>query len=256
MTALFADTRLSQNLDAVIRAYTDQPYRPLRRGEFYSSGFLTEGRDLPYGKFLGPVVPSQLSSTRNRGGVNLFTEVALTPPEGAQYQVGDTLLVVRRDRRISDYGHVIVPTGMVRVTDTSRPQNTALVIAAFDPMRPGESVIPAESFRDAGQVRPVPVADGVMASVIASRDPQELKGPQDVLFLDKGQADGVAPGDLFELVSDPQDHGNGEVLLPRSMGLLQVVRTGEHTATARVLSVSQPDVRSSTPARQIARLPN
>jgi hypothetical protein len=95
-----------------------------------------------------------------------------------------------------------------------------------------------------------------MASVIASRDPQELKGPQDVLFLDKGQADGVAPGDLFELVSDPQDHGNGEVLLPRSMGLLQVVRTGEHTATARVLSVSQPDVRSSTPARQIARLPN
>lgn len=256
MTALFADTRLSQNIDVVIRAYTEQPYRPLRRGEFYSSGFLTENRDLPYGKFLGPVVPSQIASTRTRGTVTVFTEVAVTPPEGAQYQVGDTLLVVRRDRRIDDHGEVIVPTGMVRITDISHPQNVALVIAAFDPMRPGQHVIPAESFHDAGNVRPVPVTDGVMASVIASRDPQELKGPQNVLFLDRGQADGVAPGDLFELVSDPKDHGTGEVLLPQPMGLVQVVRTGEHTATARILTVSQPDVRPETPARQVARLPN
>ncbi len=256
MTALFADTRLSQNLDAVIRAYTDQPYHPLRRGEFYSSGFLTEDRALPYGKFLGPVIPSQIASSRNRGTVTIFTEVAVTPPEGAQYQVGDTLLVFRRDRHIDDHGDVIVPTGMVRITSTSQPQNTALVIAAYGPMHQGQQVIPAESFHDAGNVRPVPVADGVMASVIASRDPQELKGPQNVIFLDRGRADGVAPGDLFELVSDPRDHGTGEVLLPQPMGLVQVVRTGEHTATARILTVSQPDVRSDTPARQVARLPN
>ena len=33
----------SQSMQETLRAYTNQPYRPLRRSEFYSSGFLSEG---------------------------------------------------------------------------------------------------------------------------------------------------------------------------------------------------------------------
>lgn len=254
MSMLFADTRLSQNLEAVISAYTDQPYRPLRRGEFYSSGFLTEGQVMPYGQFLGPVVPSQIASTRSRGSVTLYTEVMVTPPEGAQYSVGDTLLVVRRDRNIENYGDVIVPTGLIRVTDVSQPENRAVVLSSYGPMRSDQKVLPAEPFRDPGEVRPVPVTDGVSARVIASRNPQELKGPQDVIFLDMGSAQGLAPGDLFQFRSEPDGNGN-EVILPSPMGVAQVVRVGERTSTARVLTVSQPSVDPGTLAVQAARLP-
>jgi hypothetical protein len=40
------------------------------------------------------------------------------------------------------------------------------------------------------------------------------------------------------------------------MATVQVVHVGEHTATARVVSVVQPDVRAGTEARQIAKLPS
>ena len=36
-------------LEESLRAYTNQPYRPLRRSEFYSSGFLTQNEKLPFG---------------------------------------------------------------------------------------------------------------------------------------------------------------------------------------------------------------
>src|SRR5690349_10504430 len=45
--------RQARSVAEILKAYTHQPYRPLRRSEFYSSGFLTENQHLPYGKVLG-----------------------------------------------------------------------------------------------------------------------------------------------------------------------------------------------------------
>jgi hypothetical protein len=40
------------------------------------------------------------------------------------------------------------------------------------------------------------------------------------------------------------------------MATVQVVHLGDRTATARVVSVTQPDIRPGTSARQIAKLPS
>src|SRR5256885_505912 len=37
----------------ILRAYANQPYRPLRRGEYYSAGWLTEKEQLPWADVLG-----------------------------------------------------------------------------------------------------------------------------------------------------------------------------------------------------------
>src|SRR5207249_10574065 len=42
-----------QVVQDVLRAYTHQPYRPLRAGEFYAAGFLSEAERLPWGRVLG-----------------------------------------------------------------------------------------------------------------------------------------------------------------------------------------------------------
>jgi hypothetical protein len=256
MSPLFGTNQRNSEMEATLEAYADQPYRPLRKSEFYSSGFLTEEQKLPFGRFLGPVAPSQIASGTSSASVALYSKVALTPPSGGSYQVGDSLLVVRIDRRIHDFGDVVVPTGMVRITDVSRPENVAEIIAVYGPIRTGQQTLPIEKFNDPGHVRPVPISDGVEAQFLESRDLQVLKGPQDVIFLTKGKADGVAPGDLFEFRRVPAPRPDGSATTPEVLGVVQVVRVGDHSATARVLSVVYPDVPSGTPARQVAKLPS
>jgi nucleoid-associated protein YgaU len=256
MSPLFGTSTRAREMEATLAAYSQQPYRPLRRSEFYSSGFLSENQKLSLGKFLGPVAPSQIATLTSNAATALYSKVALSPPNGGSYQVGDSLLVVRIDRKLDGYGEVVVPTGMLRVTDVSRAENTAEVIAIYGPMRTLQLTIPTEKFPDPGEVRPVPISDGVDAAVIESRDQQVLKGPQDVVFINKGRADGVTPGDLFEVRRSPEERTDGAATVPEVMAVLQVVHVRDHTATTRVLSVASPDVPSGTRARQVAKLPS
>ncbi len=46
MAPLFPE-RKARSVEEMLKAYTHQTYRPLRRSEFYSSGFLTENQRLP-----------------------------------------------------------------------------------------------------------------------------------------------------------------------------------------------------------------
>jgi LysM repeat protein len=256
MSPLFGTTARNREMEATLSAYSQQPYRPLRRSEFHSSGFLSEGQELPFGRFHGPVAASQIAGMISTGANALYSKVAITPPSGGSYQVGDSLLIIRIDRKLDNYGDVVVPTGMVRVTDVSRAENTAELIAIYGAIASGQHTLPVEQFPDPGEVRPVPISDGVDAAIIESRDEQVLKGPQDVVFINKGRTDGVAVGDLFEVRRTPETRPEGAMTVPEVMGVLQVVHVRDKTATTRVISVISPHVPAGTAARQVAKLPS
>jgi len=231
-------------------------YRPIRRSEFYSSGFLTEEQSLPFGTLLGLVTPLQIEEVSSRTTAQMYARVAVTPPRGGQYQVGDTLLVAVLQRELRGHGFVVSPTGLLRIIDVSRPENLAEVIATYGPVRDQQRVLPAEKFTDPGNVRPVPISDGVNGHLLAHRDEQPLTGPQDVVFLDRGRRDGVALGDLFELRQQPRDRRGAAAVIDDAMAVVQVVHVGERTSTARVVRVTQPNISPGTEARQVAKLPS
>jgi LysM domain len=255
LTPLVGQNRRS-NSGPTLELQLARKYRAVRRSEFYSSGFLTEEKELPWGTLLGTVTPLQISAVSERTTAQLFQKVAVAPPEGARYQVGDTLLVARVLREVHGYGHVITPSGLIRVTDASRPEIVGEVIAAYGQLTDGQRVMPAEKFADPGRVRPVPISDGVTGKVLAQRDDQPLTGPQDVLFLDKGRKDGVALGDLFEIRATAHKRERAAAVISEPMATIQVVHLGEATCTARVLRVTQPDIAPGTEVRQIAKLPS
>ncbi len=256
LTPLVGDNRRTAATGPDLQLSFQRAFRPIRRSEFYSSGFLTEEQALPYGKMLGLVTPLQIEEVSNRTTAQLFSRVAVTPPAGGQYQVGDTLLTVYLQREIRGHGFVVMPTGLIRVIDVSRPENLAEVVATYGPIRDQQRVLPAEKFTDPGNVRPVPISDGVKGRLLAHRDQQPLTGPQDVVFLDRGRRDGVALGDLFEIRQEPRDRRGVAAVIDDVMATVQVVHVGERTSTARVVRVVQPDIPAGTEARQVAKLPS
>ena len=116
-------------LEESLKAYTHQPYRALRRSEFYSSGFLTEKNDLPFGKVLGPVVPQQIRASSVNASALPYALIAVEAPRNATYQIGDTLLVVQVGAEMGNHGNVVMPTGLAQVTDTVQGRYVASVVA-------------------------------------------------------------------------------------------------------------------------------
>jgi len=247
--------RPGHRLQETLKADTEQPYRALRRSEFYSSGFLTENQKLPFGKMLGPVTPPQISAMARNTNAMPYATVALSAPKGATYQVGDTLLVVQIGREVRHYGEVVIPSGMIQVTDTANGKYLANVIAVYGPIRGGQSVLPIEKFGEPGSAKAAPVSAGVRATLLGGSGRQDLKVPQMVVFLDKGRKDGVAPGDLFEVRRQPERLSDGTIRIDEVMATLQVVHARERSATARLLNVISPDIAPGTEARQVAKLP-
>jgi hypothetical protein len=248
--------RRSDMLQETIKAYVEQPYRPWRRSEFYSSGFLTEGENLPFGKVLGPVTPQQIRSEGGNASALPYSLIAVEAPRAATYQIGDTLLIVQVGAELRPNDQVVVPTGLARIVDTVSGRYIASVDATYGPIRNGQRVLPAEKFTPSGTEHAVAVSEGVHARLLGGPGRQDLKAPQMVLFLDKGRADGVAAGDLFEVRRRPERLTNGGQRINELMATLQVVHVREHSATARIINVVSPDIPPGTDARQVAKLPS
>jgi hypothetical protein len=244
-----------QSMRETMRAYVEQPYRPLRRSEFHSSGFLTEDQKLPFGKVHGSVTPPQIQASVVNSNALPFTRVSVSAPKGATYQVGDSLLAVVIGREVRGYGQVVQPSGILQVVDTANGQYVARVVAVYGTIRGGQSVLPLEQFGAPGSARAVPVSDGVRATLLGGSSRQDLKAPQMVVFLDKGRQAGVSPGDLFEIRRRAERLDDGTVRVDEVMATLQVVHVRERTATARLLNVISPDIATGTEARQVAKLP-
>jgi hypothetical protein len=251
---LFGPLR-GESMHETLRAYTNQPYRPLRRSEFLSSGFLTENEKLPYGDVMNLVTPPQIDAEPSNSNALPYARIAVQAPKGAVYQVGDSLLVVQLGQELKPYGEVVVPTGIARVIDTAGGRYLAEVVTLYAPIRRGQRVLPAETFVPAAGVKAVPVSNGVQATLLGGSRRQDLKAPQMVVFLDKGKRDGVARGDLFEIRRHPKRLDDGSIRVNEVMATLQVVHVREHTATARVLNVVSPDIQPGASVVQVAKLP-
>jgi hypothetical protein len=256
LTPLTGAARSGVQTGPSIETSIERAYRPVRRSEFYSSGFLSEGMILPYGRLLGVVDPAQIEKVSNASTAMLYSRVAVTPPAGGSYRVGDTLLVVIVDRQVDGYGDVVVPTGLLRITDATRDEQVAEVVAVYGRIASGQRVLPAGPFHDPGPVRPVPIADGVRARVIALRDQHVLTGPQQIVFLDRGSKDGVALGDAFELLQAPETRLDAPDVVSEVVATAHVVRVNEGTSTAMVVKVVRADLKPGIEARQIAKLPS
>src|SRR5437870_7113393 len=73
----------SQEVRDELRAYANQPYRPLRRGEFYSAGFLTEQERLRYGRVLGNTATPAIPRLTERSSAITFDQIAIQAPRNA-----------------------------------------------------------------------------------------------------------------------------------------------------------------------------
>ena len=254
---MFDRRRTSRQLvQDVLRAYSNQPYRPLRAGEFYAAGWLTEGERLPWGRVLGSTAPSAIHRLSERTTARMFEEISIRPPARASYHVGDSLLIARIDRTLAAgrWGDVVVPLGIARVTGVEEQQVLASVITQFGRIRDGNLALPLEPFRNPGDVRPVPVEQGLVGALVDQRDVHPIAGAQQYFFIDQGRAEGVVPGDVFEVFRPASGIPGSPSEEVRA--ILLIVHTRERSATGLIVQISHPGLTPGLPVRLIKKMPS
>jgi hypothetical protein len=259
---IFSQPAVEQKRSEVKQEVTERnAYRAVRPGEFYSAGFLLgAGESVDAGQLLGNLQTSSISAIETTTSAMLFSYVALVPPPGLALKRGDLLESFVTPRTVQGYGQVILPTGLLRVTDVGNGQGadvTAQVIQMYGAVQSGQGVMVAPVYHADSGVRPVPVPpdSGLTGQVIALRVPHVLATEQNALFINLGSQDGVHPGDVFEISGTSQSTiGVGAVIQPQGQAL--VVYTRPHMSTAIVIQLDRPDIGPGSTARQIYRMPS
>jgi hypothetical protein len=167
--------------------------------------------------------------------------------------VGDSLLVVRRGRRVGVSGTVVEPLAILRVESTAGAgTGTARIVSQFGDTRVGDAVMgmtTVPAMPEPGVVAQ-PVEVGVEGQLLEFLVPQPLYGTTDLAFLSVGGSHGVGIGDEFA-VYVPAANG----MPAEQVAVVRVVRAGDLTSTARVLSVNSVAVRAGLPVRLIRKMP-
>ncbi len=170
--------------------------------------------------------------------------------------IGDRFLVVRLKHRVTGYGWVVQPMGIVRVdTVVGESASRAMVVSQFADMKVGDVVMPLPVVPPIPTIEPAPVASQSVGRVIDVLDEQPLYGATDIAFVDMGADRGVQIGD--EIVAFLPDRRvsidfRSHNLPGEPVAQLKVIKVTANTATVRITRVQHAAFDVDMPVR-IAR---
>jgi len=178
---------------------------------------------------------NQSSSNRMFLGIRDTFYLKLNNP--TDVAVGDLFTVYKQVRKVfhpltNQYlGYVMLRLAVVKVTDTGHALTTVQAVTSYGQISPGDPVmryVAPSATSDEARLVDIGTLTGMIVEIQADK-PMTMVSHHNVVYLDRGNADGLKIGDLLDI----QRRSAG--LPARNIGQLKVVATEEHTATARVV---------------------
>lgn len=165
----------------------------------------------------------------------------VTPKAGQRYLVFEPASEVLHPVSHQPFGWRTTIIGTVQVLSVAEGVATVRITAAYAPIERGALVSPYTD-RLSGQVAEKPNRVGVKGVIVASQlDEVSQIGASDLVFVDRGAADGVEDGNVFTVVrhGDPADPAGVREMDPKplpdeAIGSLVVVDAREHSSTVLV----------------------
>lgn len=198
------------------------------KNEILSSGFIA--RKVPkVGEIMAPVNYREMLASGDDVYLKLDSPVA----PGDKF-IAAGIRKINHPVAGNPSGYLVEPRGLVEVTEIKKGKVRAVVLSAYERIGRGDALLKYEEpvmIAAAG----APREPSVSGYVMAIKNMRTLGGQFDILYLDKGRADGLQPADLLYSIKGPDANG-----------LLQIVSVTEHYATA-VVKKSLTDINPGDP---------
>jgi hypothetical protein len=252
-TVFYSADRGTRDRLTILPAGTGE-FPVVRQGDFYRAGFVVQDRDMhPQGRVREIVSPTVVPLTRSPT-IQLYDQVLVSTDSGAPaFRIGDRVQFVQAGREMPPYGRMWTPRGVATVSAVDGGTATVVVTRMFDPINPGDLVMPAPAFPVPTNVRPVASSD-LQGRILAFQRQHAAQAVEEMAFLDVGRQAGVKEGDEFEVFL-PRSRGDWGTRPEVPVGRLQVVKVTQQTATVRITSLKQPAIAVGQPVRRVAKMP-
>ena len=169
--------------------------------------------------------------------------VYIRPAENSTLNPGDKFTIYRtlkpiKDRKTNDYiGIQHYLAGAVEIT-IKRPEFVlGRVVASYRAIKVGDLLMPYQKRLPRFAMEESP--EGLRGQIIVSEEHTSMFGENAIAFIDKGEQEGVRPGQLFWVFKQEQylinpDDKSAVTLTPVILGELLVIHTEETTATVMI----------------------
>jgi LysM repeat protein len=231
------------------------PALTVRPGEYEAAPYAVEAdADKTAGRLIGAVDEPALGLTSD-AGFRLFDRVYLSSPAGRTLSVGETVLVARTDKTITDVGRVIEPTGVIRVDSVASGKRlVGVIVKQFGSIKPNQGIVSLGQSFEPTTVRPIGGTFPTTAKLLWIQGSPRLPSVQSYVILAASHASDVRPGDQFTLFAEPTfDDGTRAPL--SATATVTVVRVTPLGISGLVVHQTQPEIRVGMPSRLTARMP-
>jgi hypothetical protein len=203
-----------------------------------SAGFLTHDLD-----DVGEVMGTYEGRTLMGEGDTIFLKLGRhdNPEPGTRFTVVRPLHTVRHPGSLRSMGRLVEVLGVVSVTGQKGRAVQATVERSYDSITQGDLLL-AYADPDVTVTEGTPDLTGV---VVAARDDREYSAAGDVVYIDRGARDGLAPGMTLEVMAHEEKVEGAGILssyhLPeRHLATLRVLSVREGNATAKIVESTEP----------------
>jgi hypothetical protein len=165
-------------------------------------------------------------------------------PDAAPFSPGERYTVYRTrawvgdaQNRLGGYGSQYYLTGIVEIRRIEAELVAATVAKAYREIHIGDLLIPYEP--QSPKITLVETPGGVTGKIFMAEEHQDLIGTGHVVFIDKGEADGVKPGQIYRVYSQDSESLNPKMLKAKiedqPFASLMVLHAEDTTATCVVI---------------------
>ncbi len=180
-------------------------------------------------------------------------------------KVGDMYVVYRQSEQVKHpvtkklMGRKITIVAVIKVDEVEDRTAGARIVSCYETLGNKEMIKPYLDVIVPTNLTPLPATKTLEGYIVAFRDRRDLNALNKVVYIDRGTADGIMPGDVFEIyrlqqpVQDPSRKVKSKVS-EIVMGRLQVLAVRNGTAAAYVSALTIEDIREGELIRLVKQV--
>lgn len=229
----------------------------VRTGDYLQAPFMWDAAGVTgAGRVVEGASTDGIGISNTQRPIQYMEELWVQVPEGVEGKANDRFLVFRYGPTIEGSGRVVVPTGIVKLTqDASARRARGIVVAKFEDIFAGHLLMASDTLTMTPGVFPARVEFGLATKIAYMYGEPVLPPVGHQIIFAATSTDGLVPGDQLTL-SVPGGTGvDGAALPAQDVAVAQVTRVTRWGASAIIISQTDGGVRTGMAARVTGKMP-